>query len=376
MKSTYIFLVFVLAFCNITSGTSLNEINDPNIIVQEMQILCNKIKEEYYHRHLILEDKMEKIKLKLKNETDIEKKLNLLIAKDVLSDESDKIKNDLENDITKIRYLKGMEIIKILYDKVLSLDHHFSAVRTFSEINKISNPNSYPEFTQLKDILKEKKEKKSLDLTSLLGSNIIVSVIQTIANLVNSGLTKEVKDAELKNVECILDFTIRMHNDLNLIFFETSYLQASNDEIKKDIENMFKEYAKPIEYLASLSDARSNDDWDNLKDKLGKYLAEMTTSADKIKMHKMQVNLEFSIDRLLQFISKYNNFIDDGVKFYQKFRTILNSYENETQCQTKLPIEYVKLKGDIDVSIDKFNVAYKPVEINGTKMKEILYGVN
>jgi hypothetical protein len=31
---------------------------------------------------------------------------------------------------------------------------------------------------------------------------------------------------------------------------------------------------------------------------------------------------------------------------------------------------------DIKVAIYKFNVAYRPVEINGSKMKEILYGIN
>lgn len=86
--------------------------------------------------------------------------------------------------------------------------------------------------------------------------------------------------------------------------------------------------------------------------------------------------MEFPIDRLLQFITQYNNFIDQGEKFYEKFKIILNSYENEKQCETKLPQEYKKLKSDIDIAIQKFNTAYKPVEVNGTKMKEILYGLN
>jgi len=38
--------------------------------------------------------------------------------------------------------------------------------------------------------------------------------------------------------------------------------------------------------------------------------------------------------------------------------------------------KFKRKKTDIDVVIDKFNVAYKPVEIKGTKMKEILYGLN
>ncbi len=93
-------------------------------------------------------------------------------------------------------------------------------------------------------------------------------------------------------------------------------------------------------------------------------------------LQKMIVNMEFPVDRLIQFIGQYNNFIDLGGKFYEKFRIILNSYENEKQCETKLPLEYKKLKSDIDIAIEKFNKAYKPVEINGSKMKELLYGLN
>ena len=96
----------------------------------------------------------------------------------------------------------------------------------------------------------------------------------------------------------------------------------------------------------------------------------------RYKAHKMQVNLEFPIDRLLQFITQYNSFIDQGGKFYEKFGIMLNSYENEKQCNTQIPIEYRKLKENITVAIEKFNTAYKPVEINGIKMKEILYVIS
>jgi len=90
----------------------------------------------------------------------------------------------------------------------------------------------------------------------------------------------------------------------------------------------------------------------------------------------MQIDLNFPIDRLLQFIVEYNRFIDQGGKFYEKFKIILDSYENEQQCSSSLPPAYKKLKTNIDVAIEKFNTAYKPVEINGSKMKEILYGIN
>ena len=90
----------------------------------------------------------------------------------------------------------------------------------------------------------------------------------------------------------------------------------------------------------------------------------------------MQINLEFPIDRLLQFITQYNTFIDQGGKFYEKFGIMLDSYENAEQCSDKIPVEYQNLKANIAVAIEKFNTAYKPIEINGSKMKEILYGIN
>ncbi len=373
-----IFCIFVSMFiCLLSDANRLPE-EDANIVVEQMVKQCTAIKQQYALKINLITENIKEIKKQLLSETIDSKKIDLLVKKDLFNDQLIETKQNLVDDISKIRYLKGLEIVKILYDKVLSLDHHFAAVRTFSEINKISNPNNYPEFEKVKDLLREKKEKKTFSLTGLLGNNIYASCIQMVAGLISgsSSLSKEEKEKEIAGVECILDFTLRMHNDLNLIYFETSYLQANNAEIKKDIETMFRDYTKPISYAANLSDCRANDDWDNLKDKLDKYLKDLIASGDKEQQRKMQVNLEFSIDRLLQFIVKYNNFIDDGTKFYQKFKTILNSYENEKQCESKLPVEYKKMKADIDIAIDKFNVAYKPVEINGTKMKELLYGTN
>ena len=193
--------------------------------------------------------------------------------------------------------------------------------------------------------------------------------------MTTSSMSKDEKEKELGNVACILDFTLRMQNDLNTIYFETAFLQKSNAKMKEDIETLFKDYTKPIGYTSTLENCRSNDDWENVTLKMEEYLTKLKTTTGTAQ-YKMQVNLEFPIDRLLQFIIQYNNFIDQGGKFYEKFKIILNSYENEKQCESKLPMEYKKLKSDIDIAIDKFNIAYKPVEVNGTKMKEILYGLN
>lgn len=365
---------FLLLFCGFAFSNNFEK--DPNLIITELFLEISSINLKYEVLIIRKIEKIESINNTLLTTHKTKKKVDLLIEKDQIKSEINQLIKDNSSDVTKIRYIKGLQIIKILYEKVLSLDHHFASIRTFNEINKISNPNQYPEFEKLKNLVAAKKDKKTgLDLTSILGTNTIVSVVQTFTNMLSSSLTKDEKEKELSNIECILDFTLRMQNDLNTIYFETAFLHKSNEKMKTEIEVLFKDYTKPINYFTTLEQCRSNDDWEHVTIKMEEYLTKMKT-ATGTQQYKMQVNLEFPIDRLLQFISLYNNFIDQGGKFYEKFKVILNSYENEKQCETKLPLEYKKLKTDIDVAIDKFNIAYKPVEINGTKMKEILYGLN
>lgn len=352
--------------------------NDPDfdVLLDEMTREMKVVNDKYGQ---LLHEKLRQlyvVDVTLLTAVKLEEKVDLLMEKDMLKTQIGKLRDDEMKDLSKIRYLKGIQIIRLLYEKILSLDHHFASVRTFSEINKISNPNQYPEFEKLKDLVKNKKDKKSgVDLTSILGTNTIVSVVQTFSNMMVSSLTKEEKERELQNIECILDFTLRMQNDLNTIYFETAYLQNSNDKMKQDIELLFRDYTKPIGYTATLETCRTNDDWETVVQKTNDYLNQLKTK-EGAALYTSQVNIIFPIDRLLQFITQYNSFIDQGGKFYEKFKIILNSYENQKQCETKLPLEYKKLKDDIDVAITKFNIAYKPVEVNGTKMKEILYGIN
>jgi len=322
------------------------------------------------------------VNIQLKNASTIEDKVTLLIKKDELKATIEKNKLSEATDISKIRYLKGLQIIKILYEKTLALDHHYASVATFNEINNLSNPNHYPEFLELKDVLYTKKEKKiGFDLSTILGNNVYTSVLHSFVSLfTNTNASKQEKESSLKEVECILDFSLRMHNDLNTIYFETAFLQKSNDNIIKELEQLFVDFTKPIHYKVALKACRNSDDWDTIRELLNDYLNVLTKiskdESQQYKAHKMQINLEFPTDRLLQFITQYNSHINQGAKFYEKFGIMLNSYENEQQCSEKIPTEYKKLKENISIAIEKFNTAYKPVEINGSKMKEVLYGIN
>jgi hypothetical protein len=382
MNRIYLSLAFLLFFRFSSQAVNLTK---PE---QDIEQILTEFVQEKLHIHLKfstqkirLYDNLEAVNRQLHTVVSLEEKVSLLLQKDLLKEQLSSLVLSEATEISKLRYLKGLSIIKILYEKILALDHHFASLSTFREINNISNPNNYPEFSGVKELIKNSSAKKEgLELTHLLGNNVYTNIAGTLIGLFNSSANKETKQVELEKVECILDFTLRMHQDLNTIYFETAFLQKSNDHIKSDIEQLFVDYTKPIGYHTPLKACRNADDWDVVRNKLDDFLETLDSfmgdTAQQVKAHRMRVNLEFPIDRLLQFITQYNAFIDQGAKFYEKFKIILDSYEHEQQCQNSIPPEYMKLKKDIDIAIEKFNTAYKPVEINGSKMKEILYGIN
>jgi len=355
---------------------------DIDTVLSEWITETQAVTRKYEVRNYFIIQEIKNIRKDLNSSKTLEEKVNLLIQKDKWEELLQQNKLYELSDISKIRYLKGLQIIKILYEKTLALDHHFASVSTLREINNMSNPNSYPEFAAVKEMLKTKRDKKiGFDLSEILGNNIYTSMVHSFVSLfINENTSKQDKESSLNEIECVLDFTLQMHNDLNTIYFETVFLQKSNENIMEEIQQLFTDFTKPIKYKISLKECRDTDDWDTIRDNLNTYLEQLKNAIaikdETNKAHTMQINLEFPIDRLLQFITQYNAFIDQGSKFYEKFGIMLGSYENQQKCANKIPVEYAKLKESIGVAIEKFNTAYKPVEINGSKMKEVLYGIN
>ena len=378
-KQNFLILIF---FISSNCFASINPNPIINSILEELILEIQDIQSHYDISNANLYQELHQITKELQRTNQVEQQVALLIKKDQLNERLNQNALSETTDISKIRYLKGLQIINILYAKTLSLDHHYASVATFNEINNLSNPNHYPEFATMKDVIKNNQDKKTgFNLSGILGENIYTSVVHTLVSLfTNSNSSKAEKEANLEDVECILDFTLRMHNDLNTIYFETAFLQKSNENIIDELEQLFVDFTKPIKYKTPLKECRNNDDWDVVRENLDAYLERLNKiivdDSQRYKAHKMQINLEFPIDRLLQFITQYNMHIDQGAKFYEKFGIMLNSYQNEKQCATKIPPEYIKLKANIKTSIETFNTAYKPVEINGSKMKQVLYGIN
>ena len=98
------------------------------------------------------------------------------------------------------------------------------------------------------------------------------------------------------------------------------------------------------------------------------------TTPDLKLLGKAETNLLFAIDRVVQFITRYSDFVNQGNEYYKKFAKIADSYENEKACSTVLPDQFKQLKNDIDETLDKFNSAYKMPEVQGSKLKDMLYG--
>ncbi|MDO6596361.1 hypothetical protein Q4512_05505 [Oceanihabitans sp. 2_MG-2023] len=374
--------IILLLFISYSGFAHVKPENNIAIVLNELEQETKAVTSRYDFKNIGLQKRLVVLNKKLAKTNNANQQVALLIQKDQLKEQLNLNALSEASDISKIRYLKGLQIIKILYEKTLSLDHHFSSVATFNEINNLSNPNHYPEFAKMKDVISSKQDKKEgFNLSNILGDNIYTSVVHSIVSLfTNTSSSKAEKEANLEDVECILDFTLRMHNDLNTIYFETAFLQKSNDNIIKELEQLFVDFTKPIQYKTPLKECRNADDWDAVRGSLNGFLEELNKvindETQRYKAHKMQINLEFPIDRLLQFITQYNSHINQGAKFYEKFGIMLNSYENEQQCASKIPTEYKTLKENIKTSIEKFNTAYKPVEINGSKMKQVLYGIN
>lgn len=251
-------IIFFLAFVSLQTVWGFST-KDPNLLIEEMLVEVKEVQIKYSKEYTFIYHQLALINSQLTKKNSVNKKLDLLIERTVLMDKKEMLISEEKGEISKIRYLKGLSIIRLLYGKILSLDHHFSAVTTFRDINNITNPNSYPEFIQMKAQVKDNQDKRNgFDLSGVLGSNIYTSVIHTFVSMFMSGKSdKNENQAQIENVECILDFSLRMHDDLKTIYFETSFLQKRNKNMHQDLIQLFDNFTKPIGYNTDLKECRS-----------------------------------------------------------------------------------------------------------------------
>ena len=178
-----------------------------------------------------------------------------------------------------------------------------------------------------------------------------------------------------------LDFTVRMNSDLGTIYHEINFLEDMNEDLLKECEVLFQDYTKVIGYYVPLKQCRNNDDWDNLHEMLEVFIEKNKKLVEEgnvtsYSLRQSRINLEFSTERVSNFINKYNDLISLYIKYYQKFDNIISNYENESVCVDKLPQSFNELKFDIKSTIEKFNNTYNLPEIHGSRLRDLLYGPN
>ena len=339
-------------------------------------------KNDFLNKFNILQIKKDAVDLELKNSVGKNRKFNKALEKKIeLMEEMAILETQWDIHLIKMRYRKGIELIRLMYEKILGLDHHFTGLRTYQHINILSNPHSFPAFQKTQELIGKKKNKKyNMELPTLLESNPFIAATYTLVSVLIGENSSKEKEKEMEKIACILDFTVRMNADFNVIRNETEYLKNANQALMEDCERLFQEFTKPVGYFVRLEDTRTNDDWESLSHKLEDTLRameeEITNNGNiSVSSSRQIVNLEFATQRVIDFISQYGNFIGQGKQYYHKFDNIVSTYQHEDICQEKLPNQFDEMKADIKSTIEKFENTYDLPELQGSRLKDLMFGV-
>jgi len=284
-------------------------------------------------------------------------------------------------EIRKGRFTDGIEIVKTLYEKLLDLDHHYASQSISQDIETISNPLSYAEFNNSMDKIKNSvKSKKSIELPQSLDNNPFVSLGFTLVSSLFGNDNKKERETNLNKVSCILDMTIQLHSDLKLIYHETEIMKNSSESILKECEKLFSNVVNTVDFRREIKECRQNDGWEDLQNKVDAYFELRLDEIQKTQFSRSaeslsdDIDIDFSINRITYFLERYEEFISQSEQQYEKFANIINRYEAHSNCTESLPKEYTQLKIDINAVTAKFKNAYKLSELNGSKLKNMLYG--
>jgi hypothetical protein len=318
-----------------------------------------------------------------------EKGYALLWEKIELGEALDELEREADLKVAKLRYQKSIEMLKIVYEKILSMEHHFASLKAHQQTYRISNPNEYPEFKEVRNMVDDKMKKKmGFQVPQLVHVNPYLSAAFSIAGVFLGEGNKEekaLKKEQMEKIACIMDFTVRMHDDLNLIYLETEYLREANLAQKKECEMLFADCARQVGYTIPLQSCRDSDDWERLFNLLDNMVNKVTVSQtnagtgvatppDPALQGKVLANLQFSVDRIIRFSEKYGEFVTRGNDYYRKFSKIISGYDNAEVCSSTVPDQFRQLKNDIQMTLDKFNTAYALPEIQGSRLKDLMYG--
>ncbi|MBR9922188.1 MAG: hypothetical protein GYB31_15220 [Bacteroidetes bacterium] len=248
--------------------------------------------------------------------------------------------NDSRLELSARRYKKGLEILRIIHEKLLELDYHYSGF--------------LQEYAQ--DPHSEKDWHPSLQADLVL---------------------QDLPVGERRTALCVLDFSIRLQECLFYIQSETSLLYASNELLKEEAGRLFGNYTNFLNYTASLDSCRQADGWEEIDGRLESYLEQCRKDRLQGKeevANRAHINLEFAVDRLLYFMDKYQYSIRRGRLSYERFEILLAALEKRQSCAVPADPLYTSLIEGVSLASQKFRETYNLAELEGSKLKDLLYG--
>ena len=113
-------IIYIIAlFASVFKSFALENPNgNPNLVINEMVMEIEQVNKSYFDLIIIREKELLAVNHNLALASSTEVKLDYLLQKDRIKEEIQKLKLDNASDISRIRYLKGLQIIRILYEKI------------------------------------------------------------------------------------------------------------------------------------------------------------------------------------------------------------------------------------------------------------------
>ena len=137
------FILFFLSAAN--CAARIPEEEQPDLIINALAAEIKMICKKYESQFVVKANQISEINKALLLSENVWEKVDLLVQKDKLNTEILLLQRETENEISKVRYLKRLQIIKILYEKVLAPILGIEDLRNDERIEYVSGKHSVAE---------------------------------------------------------------------------------------------------------------------------------------------------------------------------------------------------------------------------------------
>ncbi len=289
--------------------------------------------------------------------------------------------SDEELVLTVRSYRRGIDLLRLLYEKALSLEYHFASLQLDHRIEQLSNPMNFEDFRKSVSQLESlNKSSVKVKMPELLLENPQSSVFYVMNLAMNAKGAPEQRQQILDSMACLLNYIMNMQSDLDDLYYENKLLYLRTTDLRQRCEKLFADYTAAVDYDKPLSECRASDDWDELDAYISRKAEEIGAGMDAPKAavreaaYRKLINFAFSVNRLVDYLDFYDEVLNSGRHMYRECELILQHLTKVKTCSASTPEELRRLQYEISEAIERFDRAYETVELKGSRLKDILYG--